>query len=211
MSKKIKKLGIAAAIALGLFASSASATTVNLVSGADLTGSDVNTRSFATGGVAGTVSAGCSLNVVANNCDHSDLQSTPKLTLGIYGLGVKSNGAPSSQVDSSNGGEFVRFAFASAVNLLNFKFSTFGINGLYDLVVNNVLYGSGLSGDWAGSITDVNSFTVIATGGRFRMGSFEAQSSNNNPQVSAVPLPASGILLVAAIGGLFASRRRKAS
>ncbi len=93
--------------------------------------------------------------------------------------------------------------------LLNFKFSTAGAGGAF--IVNGV--GS------ANSNLDM-AFTSIFNGGKSVIALFGDGGGGNDDDfddmvvridVAAVPLPAGGVLLISALGGVAALRRRKAA
>ncbi len=206
----LKAIAMATALsAAALIGSAATASTVSLTTGGDATGSGSPTGSFSSGGISGSIAAGCGYTGFDVNCTGGGgAFTTPTITIGTAGMGVASVNDTNNQLDATNNDEFLTFTFTSAVNLFGIDFSLFGIGDSYDLLINGTLYASSQTTDpWATEIDNVTSFTIASTGtGTFRIGSFDVEASSG---ASTVPLPATGLLLMGALGGLGLSRRRR--
>lgn len=207
MSQKF--LGTVAAVALmAMSASSALAVTVtiDLNTGGDATNLGGGNGTFSSGGITGSILAGCDLGGNDTDCDGSQTADIPLITISNDGMGVRSDNDASDELDENNRGEFLTFTFDFLVNLLEIDFRSLG-GGEYDLLVNGLLVAGGNDADddpWTTDLFNVSSFTVIGEDGGFWVRSFDVE------RVAApVPLPAGGLLLIGALGGLAALRRRK--
>jgi hypothetical protein len=194
--------GFAGAAALALFvvsASQSSATTVN----------------FATGGngtnVGGSVTGGLTYTTLATATGYLN-QDGAAVTQTINGLGI--NGKPDSQstlIDNSPGSEMLTITFSWAVKLVNISLGFLdSLDNVY-IATNNTPeghYGPGLTNPISISENYVTWFSIRAkeVGARvYGTDRFTLATAN----IAAVPVPAAGFLLMGALGGLAALRRRK--
>jgi hypothetical protein len=194
--------GFAGAAALALFvisASQSSATTIN----------------FATGGngttAGGSVAGGLTYTVQATGTGYLN-QNGSVASQTVNGLGV--NGMPDSQptlIDNSPGSEMLTITFSWAVKLVNISLGFLdSLDNVY-IATNNTPeghYGPGLTNPVSIGENYVTWFTIRAkeVGARvYGTDRFTLASAN----VAAVPVPAAGFLLMGALGGLAALRRRK--
>lgn len=206
----LKTFALAATLATaGLAGSGAAAATVNLGTGGDATGDGSNTGSFSSGGVTGTISAGCGFYGSDTDCDLSSAADTPTIQITANGMGVQSDhDLLNNQIDSANNGEYLTFTFDTTVSLLSVDFAGFNPSvDNYDIYINGALYvNSGTADPLTGPINGVTSLTIVA-GGDCGCDAFKVKSF-----VAAVPLPAGGLMLAGALGavGLVKRRRRRA-
>ncbi|MEP3333705.1 VPLPA-CTERM sorting domain-containing protein [Sedimentitalea sp.] len=124
------------------------------------------------------------------------------------GLGASSYGWDNPQLDGIVD-ERMTFSFDQDVSLMSIDFASFGLGDAYDIYVDS---GAGMSLiDSASSnpytfspylVGDTLSIGVDGLFSSFRVSSLE---------VTAVPLPASGLLLLGGLGGIAALRRRRKS
>ncbi len=203
-----KHLAIVALTLAALFASNAQAATYNLAgSGGNLGGTEDFTATVGTGP---TMTATAGADVLLVNIPATLVQSAS-------GLGVTRflDGNP-TQVDGSPllTSEYITFSFAWAVKLLSFDLLGIDSNDNYDISINGGGFVNSLIALTSNpvGINNVTSFTVRASGTLFQDGfpgndEFSLKSVN----VASVPLPAAGLLLLGALGGLSALRRRKAT
>lgn len=199
-----------AALAVGaamVAASAGSAATINLTNAGDATGNGSAVALFSSGGITGSVVAGCDVGGNSVNCDGTTYVPTIRLT--NNGMGVRSRGHIAGQLDTSNGGEFLTFVFDFAVNLLGIDFHALSAGEYYDLFIGGTQVADNQTGDpWTTAFFNVTSLTIKADGnGKFLVRGIEAVAAQR--QVGEVPLPATGLLLAAGLGGLVIVRRRK--
>jgi hypothetical protein len=124
-----------------------------------------------------------------------------------YGLGVWSSdgwGWEEHYVDGHNP-EFLKFSFGEDVTLEAISFADYG-NGQFDWYSSNGSGGLNVAMDADVSGTDVGSMFFLGAWGS--MG-FKVESITVSYDVSEVPLPAAGFLLLGGLGGLAALKRRK--
>lgn len=207
---KLKAHLTAAAVAVGTFASTAQATTIDFTS----TGTDTAI------GANYTVTASAS----------GILNSSASVTQTDEGLGV--NGNPDTnpnQIDGSPvfSAESLTVTFAYAVKVLSVTLGAWDFND--DFTVSAVLangsttapfqVGPGLTSgifSMPGGV-DLISFTITASGALLFDGGGLLNLSRNDDftlakiETASVPLPAGGPLLLGALGGIAALRRRKAA
>jgi hypothetical protein len=181
------------------------------------TGASAATIDFSSAGTgaAGAV-AGGPLTYTSSASASGFLNNGAVVTVSSNGLGV--NGNPDlnpEQIDGSPNfsSETLTITFSWAVNLVDFTLGLLDSNDDYEVSFNGGTfshYGPGLVNPMPGQ-NYVSSFSVRATGagifqdGLFGNDNFTLASAN----VSPVPLPAAGFLLLGAMGGLAALRRRK--
>lgn len=127
-----------------------------------------------------------------------------------YGLGVCTEYGgyccESHYVDGYGGAEYLKFSFDYDVIIESITFKNYG-DGTYDLAdenKNTILLSAGLDKDVSG--TEVGSmFFIGAWGGA----GFKVQSITVSHDVSEVPIPAAGFLLLGGLGGLAALKRKR--
>lgn len=198
----------AMAVSGAVFAASvASAATINLTNLGDATGNGSAIGAFSSGGITGSVVAGCDLGGSRVNCD--GITYVPTIRLTNNGMGVRSRGQIAGQLDTSNGGEFLTFVFDFAVDLLGIDFHALSAGEYYDLFVDGSQVADNQTSDpWTTAFFNVTSLTIKADGnGKFLVRGLEAVAAQR--QVGEVPLPAAGLFLAAGLGGLVIFRRRK--
>lgn len=198
----LKGLAGATAMAVVLAAASqASATTVDFATGGDGTAAG---GSVAGGPLTYTLSAAAT--GFLNGGGASVTQSS-------NGLGV--NGSPDLQpyqIDSIPGSEVLTVTFSWAVKLLDISLGL--LNGWddFEIATNNTgytHYGPNLVNPISIGENYVTWFSIRASGDgeRWRLGNDAFTLATAS--VAAVPVPAAGFLLMGALGGLAALRRRK--
>lgn len=125
-----------------------------------------------------------------------------------YGLGVWSSDGwwnyEEHYVDGSNP-EFLKFDFGTDVTIESISFGDYG-NGQFDWYASNGSGGLYVDMDADVSGTDVGSMFFLGAWGS--MG-FKVESITVSYDMSEVPLPAAGFLLLGGLGGLVALKRRK--
>lgn len=201
-----KHLAIAALTMAALFASNAQAATYNLAGGAGNLGSSAGFT--ATGGPTMTATAGA---------DVLSIPISATLVQSGNGLGVtRFLDSNPTQVDGSPllTSEYITFSFAWAVKLLSFDLLGVDSNDNYDISINGGSFMNSLTALASNvvGVNNVNFFTVRASGTLFQDGFLgNDEFSLKSVNVASVPLPAAGLLLLGALGGLSALRRRKAT
>lgn len=153
-----------------------------------------------------------------NNLDGAEV------TVNAEGLGVNNGGAPnpgSDDVDGRNNNDILLFAFDRAVELLRIDFDNVDAND--DFVFFAADSAADLIGDISVTFIDIAregssdeggfNFASGVVGSIFGIGAvqdldnFRVEGLTAN--VSAVPVPAAGFLLLAGLGGLVLGSRRK--
>jgi hypothetical protein len=197
--------------AASLMGSTAGAATIKLTSTGNATGDDQAVGSFSSGTLSGTITAGCDYGTANPRCDGVDSgahDQVPTIQITKNGMGVDStdDGKNSTKLDSSNQGEFLTFTFAAPVDLLGINLAGFDSGSeSYDLYINGALYADDSSASLRStSITGVTSLTIVASSGSFKVKNIKAV-----PALAPVPLPAGGLLLAGALGGIGLARRRR--
>lgn len=185
-----------------LFASSASAATVNLMRGGDIS---VNggTASFDVDGVSGTISA------------YSMWTNSPNIHQGRHGIGVNSGWGDDTWTLDGLYDEWLTFTFDKAVKLISVTFSRIDPHDTWDIYVGKKLISDESNSNpyhFGGKVS--TSFTVLADGHRCNY--YYCKSKDNfaikSFSVAPVPLPASALLLIGGLAGLgFMRRRQKAA
>lgn len=142
---------------------------------------------------------------------------------GNYYLEMDSNGNSSMAQDITLGvGRYLlEFFYSPRTGVASDNGISFGVNDLsgfptvVSLLVGSVTGPSVSSGTAVGTWTKVSALFDVATAGSYQL-TFEAIGTSNsigglidNVSVSAVPVPAAGGLLLAAMGGLAALKRRR--
>ena len=190
-------LAAVAAMTLSVGASQA-ATTFEF----DTAGSNVTSLALSQDGITGTVTPDCS--------DFITSVVSCEITRGTDGLGVYTDRKKKlfddtdSDVDGQ-GDEWLTFTFDTAVKLFSMTFGDQDGDDQWDVFVNNILVGNNSSANpYFFGWQEATSVSVRANGND---DSWRVTSLT----VAPVPLPAGGILLLTALGGLgVAARRRKA-
>ncbi|MEH6525801.1 MAG: VPLPA-CTERM sorting domain-containing protein [Sneathiella sp.] len=183
----------------------------------DLTGGNATQGSFTVNDL--TITSGRAINPSGQGYNNAYVQDSGNVTRNTNGMGVRSAGDGSGEVDGYGNDDVLIFSFDSAVKLISAEFT----NVDYDVFTlwfdddgNGSLYGdrvgTGNPGDPFGGLY---TFTSDYIGTLFGFG---AESSNDYWRVasitansiSAVPVPAALPLFGAALLGMgFLARRRK--
>lgn len=138
----------------------------------------------------------------------------PSVTVGVDGLGV--NGRPDTNPGQIDGfplfsAETLTITFSWAVNLLGFELGLLDRNDDYEISYNGgafEYFGPNLTNPMTGR-NYVTSFSIRGSGVLFQDGLGNDDFTLKYANVAPVPLPAAGFLLVGALGGIAALRRRK--
>ena len=148
------------------------------------------------------------------NLHSGSMPSTKVQYWGGYGLGAGTEGpAPDHAVDGDGGPEFLQFAFEQIVKVVNIEFG-YG-QGLFDLSGNSIgatSFDIGVQTNVDTSNTANNMGNIIKIGAFWEDSYFKVDSitvTYEEEEVSPVPLPASSLMLLGALGGLAAVRRKK--
>lgn len=190
----------AASLALGLSGGAASAATV-----IDLTGSGgvASSYSFAEDGIGVTATGERRDNCFFIFCGFQ----AEDLSQATDGLGVTGGLLDSAELDGQVD-ERITFTFNQAVRLISVSFNAIDGNDPYNVLVD---FGSGLVSVATNAMTNPFVFAANTVGSSLRI----AVDGNASAfrvtaiEVAAVPLPAGGLLLVGALGGLAVLRRRR--
>lgn len=197
-----QRLAGAAALAAGLaMATAGGATTINFGTGGN---------GNAAGGSAGalTYTTSCSATGIINYGGCAVTQTAD-------GLGV--NGMPDTQPTQIDGfpifsQETLTITFSWAVNLLDFSLGLLDRNDDLEWAINGGPFthiGPGLNNPIAVGLNYVTSFSVRASGQIFADGLGNDDFTLASANVAPVPVPAAGLLLAGAVGGLAALRRKR--
>jgi PEP-CTERM motif-containing protein len=156
--------------------------------------------------------------VVGNNNTYA---ADPRLNRTGSGIGVNNQAGTddSNTVDGSNWDDFLQLAFSKNVQMVSVEFGSFnaGFPGYDDFRIMYDLSGNGAlgAGDFVTFSEDDNPFSSFPVVSDDVFG-FLATGANDDwrwksitVEVSAVPLPASSLMLLAGVGGLAAMRRRQ--
>ncbi len=196
----LKGFAGATALAIALAAASqAPAATINFATGGD-------------GTTAGGTVAGGPLTYTLSASADGPLNWSASVTQGSQGLGVNSfPDATSDLVDNNPGGESLTVTFSWAVKLLDISLGYLDWNDDVWITTSGTAetkYGPGLSNPISIGENFVTWFSIRAKnlGGFFGNGDEYSLRSAN---IASVPVPAAGFLLIGALGGLAALRRRK--
>lgn len=136
------------------------------------------------------------------------------------GLGVRDRNDADHRVDGSGDNNAIAFAFGEEVTLLGATFSYADVNDHVEVFLldgtrgPNLRRGLGFEGrgsDWF-NVAAVDFSGDMLTSDLFALGATDRHDewklSAITVDVAAVPVPAAGVLLLAALGGLAATRRR---
>ncbi len=204
----IKKWLIAATLAAGMATGASAATVVNLAGGP----SEGSSLTLATGLAGINVTVTPTNSNVANDTvtrDGNGLGVAGSSTLGPCPFCITLTD-PDTGLDTLTGYEALTFTFSEAVKLGSLGFSLFDASDDYTITVNGV-----------STASDENPFSFgweEATS--FKVGVIFGDDKTVFPSVidsfrvseltiAAVPLPAAGWLMLAGLGGLAATRRRR--
>jgi len=199
----------AAGLAMSGTAALASVVTFNFASANS--GSWSNSLQYGTSALGLTVTGG-------NYPNGLDITSTSQVrTYAGLGLGVLSPFDTSGQIDGSGGNDAAIFSFSKAVALTSIGFTNVATNGTeyFDLFTSNGGVPKYTTLDLKAALT--YNFTAPVTATTFGIGAYYSNSAYyvssvtvSYPDVTGVPLPATGGALLAGLAALGAMRRRRA-
>ena len=196
------KLLAATAVTVGLSLPAAAATW-------DLTGDALDSSNqISVGGVTATVWGGYYRDNPNPDTIVDAFVSTGWVDEDSAGLGIDRGRLDGGQVDGSFGNDLITFVFDSVMNFSSVTFGNWGRTDSFDLFVDGALVAPEERMTATGTYDFLNlqgssiSFGADAGDDRYRIASLD---------VAPVPLPASGLLLLGALGGAFAMRRKKRS
>jgi hypothetical protein len=147
----------------------------------------------------------------------ADVLTTSSAGLGVAGLsaGLPDFGAGDGYlIDGKPSGstESITFTFDYAVDLDAFTLSAFDDNDDFSYQINGGTIVDGMTDFNAISATNVTSFTIFAQGKFLTDGIGNDEFGLASIEISSIPVPAAGGLLLAGLGALaFAARRRKSA
>lgn len=206
------RLGVLSLVAWCLSAAASVAATVTFDFAAVSTGSWQNSLQYLTPGLNLSVTGG-------NYPNGFDITGASQVrTYAGSGVGVRSPGDTSGQIDGSGNNDAVILSFSQAVTLNSITFTSVsnGGNEYFDLFASN----SGVPTWTALDLTAASnySFTNPTTAVNFAIGAYYSASSYyvssvtvTYPDMAPVPLPAAGFVLLAGLGAIgFVGRRRRA-
>ncbi|MEL7105524.1 MAG: VPLPA-CTERM sorting domain-containing protein [Pseudomonadota bacterium] len=205
---------LAAVAAVALSAGAGSASTVGFHFGA---GSPSQSGYYES--AISQTKSGLSLTVTGMRCDDgkgpNDSSCSAVGGLGEWdnGIGLKKfNSGDSHKVDGAYSNEFLKLTFGKEVSLAKLAFSYFGSNDKFRLYS-----WSGSAWDYEGKGTSAVTYLAsgVYTGSMFLLGATGDHDAwkfkGVHAEVSPVPLPAAGWMLLAGLGGIAAMKRRKTS
>lgn len=164
--------------------------------------------------------SGLTLDVTGMRCDDGKGPNHSSCTSNIGGLGEWDNGigikrfgtSDSHAVDGYHSNEFLKLSFSEHVSLAKLAFSYFGKNDKFRLYSWT---GSGWDFEGNGYSAVTHLASGVYTGSMFLLGATgdhdDWKFKGVKVDVSPVPLPAAGWMLLAGLGGLAAMKRRKKS
>lgn len=196
------KLIAAAAVSVGLSLPAAAATW-------NLTGNALDSNSqISVDGVTATVWGGAYRDLPNPDTITNAFVSTDWVVEGGSGLGIDRGRFDGGNIDGSFGNDLITFVFDTVMNFSSVTFGNWGSSDSFDLFVDGVLVAPEERTTATGTYDFMNlqgssiSFGADAWNDRYRVASLD---------VAPVPLPAAGFLLLGALGGAFAMRRKKRS
>lgn len=175
------------------------------------------------GGLTATFSAGSftayTAPITGTNRTFTAATFAPDPRIGRYesGAGVVNAFTDNDhQVDGSGYADFILIDFGQAVTITSISFGLFGFNDDFRWMYDSNNDGSIGVGDFLSFLQDDNPFSNFGgvTSGLFAIGAFDSDDEWKLRTVSIeytapVPLPAGGLLLLTALGGVAALRRRR--
>lgn len=212
----LRRILAGAVCALGLSAVSAAAYVIDLTDPGSVTGVGSQTGGFTSSGVGGTITAhaGCE--------GHWLIPCYPEITQDASaGIGVLSPPLDGDEAVDGVFDESLHFSFGWAVKVISVTFGWW--DGEDDVVVSGGPGTLSVNGDTATWTFDAPVATTELS--VFAYDAFECSAyvwvfcvaggpddiAVSSIEVSSVPLPAGGLLLLGGLGGLAALRRRKAA